>query len=288
MIYVSTSSLGPYLEPDVIALVRKLNCGIEFGSDYAVTSSVLRKLKDDGIPILLHNYVPRPVIPFVLNMCSPDEEELERGIEMIYENLRVTSELGLEYYGFHAGYAFAMRPEMFGGQAVNGPGQLSKHTAEKVFAKNLSKALSKIRLSLRADALPMVLIENNVLDASNLRRNVYPGLLGVTADEIKRLIEHCRLYYPHVGLLLDVAHLSVSAKSLGFSRLEFIERVAPYVKALHLSENDQSTDSNEPFDDSAWFLPYARHLNSQGLPITIETQPVDMLNITNMVELLRG
>ena len=62
----------------------------------------------------------------------------------------------------------------------------------------------------------------------------------------------------NVGLLLDVAHLKVSAATLGYPPVEMFEQCNRWVEAYHLSENDSQVDSNEPVREDSWFWPHLR------------------------------
>ena len=48
----------------------------------------------------------------------------------------------------------------------------------------------------------------------------------------------------NVGLLLDVGHLKVSAKTQGFSTKKAMINLKPFIKGYHLSENSGFADSN--------------------------------------------
>ena len=62
----------------------------------------------------------------------------------------------------------------------------------------------------------------------------------------------------NVGLLLDVGHLKVSAKTEGFSAKKAMIKLKPFIKGYHLSENNGLSDTNEPFSDNAWFFDHLR------------------------------
>ena len=67
--------------------------------------------------------------------------------------------------------------------------------------------------------------------------------------ETKKILD---LLPDNVGMLLDVAHLKVSAKTLGFKRSEMFSS-AKKIFGYHLSENNGNRDSNEAFNKNSWF-----------------------------------
>jgi sugar phosphate isomerase/epimerase len=83
-----------------------------------------------------------------------------------------------------------------------------------------------------------------------------------------------RVENPQLGFLVDVGHLKVSARTLGFDPIAFIEQLADKTAVFHLSENDGLTDTNQLFGNDVWFadvvrkypLPY-RVIESYGLGI---------------------
>ena len=62
----------------------------------------------------------------------------------------------------------------------------------------------------------------------------------------------------NVGLLIDVAHLKVSAQALKFDKIEFLNKSKLWVRGFHLSDNDGTKDSNEMINDNAWFWPVVK------------------------------
>jgi sugar phosphate isomerase/epimerase len=109
------------------------------------------------------------------------------------------------------------------------------------------------------------LIENHALSSrgGEAGRRLLPM---VTAAELHRLLtdvadEGC-------GVLVDVGHLNVSARALGFDRLGFIETLAPFIGGFHVSGNRGIVDEHQPFGRDAWFLPFLRQ--TPLVPITIE------------------
>ena len=86
----------------------------------------------------------------------------------------------------------------------------------------------------------------------------------------------------NVGILIDVAHLKVSAETLKFDKIDYLSKMKPFIHAYHLSDNDGTSDSNQPFTPNSWFWPYInRALNYY----TIEVYTEDLSLLSSQVQL---
>ncbi len=101
-----------------------------------------------------------------------------------------------------------------------------------------------------------LLLENNVISPVYLAKAPANPLLMTDAREIVRFMKE--VDKPNVGFLIDTGHTKVSGTALGYDPHAFMDAVAPYVRALHLSDNDGREDQNLPFDETAWFYPRLR------------------------------
>ena len=65
-----------------------------------------------------------------------------------------------------------------------------------------------------------------------------------------------------------------------------VEELSPYVRALHVSDNDGTVDNNQPFDRGAWFV---QHLAKfPRLPCVIETEPLDPSTLAACVSIVEN
>jgi hypothetical protein len=85
-------------------------------------------------------------------------------------------------------------------------------------------------------------------------------------------------------MLLDVAHLKVSANSLGFDRYEMFRACDNWIKAYHFSDNDGKSDSNKSIGIDSWFWPYVKK-NENYYTLEIYNSDInelkEQINITN-------
>lgn len=237
---------------------------VELTSSFGYYPGIVRDLRQrrGRTHFLLHNYFPPPERPFVINLASDDVSVRRASVEHCRACLDLTVELGSPHYSVHAGFARDLKPSDLGGAAELGPGadltEPARRFVEQIWV-----------LAEHAGALGVdLLIENNVLPARHRMNGRNTMLLAVEAEETLRLLE--QITHPRVGLLVDVAHLRVSAEAAGHDPVRSLRALRPWVRGLHLSENDGLADTNESFGEDAWFMPELEHFT--GHPWVIETR----------------
>ena len=99
------------------------------------------------------------------------------------------------------------------------------------------------------------MIENNVLTKKNLNRFKSNPFLLTNYSDVQKFF---KLMPKNVRLLLDVAHLKVSAKTEMLNPKKSIKIMNEYAEGYHFSENNGNADTNHPFSKKAWFLPYIK------------------------------
>ena len=205
--------------------------------------SALRAMRSD-VTLRMHNYFPPPPVPFVFNLASPDPAIGDRSMAHVRTALEWANDLGCPVYGFHAG--FRLDPTVGElGRSIATRALTDRAVAFEIFRDRVGALAEDAR---RAGV--RLLVENNVVSAGNLARFGEDPLLLSEPGEIARFFEQAP---SNVGLLLDVAHLRVSATSLQFDAVQAHDRVRQWIAAYHLSENDGTSDTNDPIHDESWF-----------------------------------
>ncbi len=250
MIYVST---GAFKSPEVATI---LDLCAQHGIDRLELSSgtrfadgmlePVRRRRGRPMTYLVHNYFPPHPKPFVLNLGAIDEPARTLSVDHCRTAIDLAAEFGAPFYSVHAGSAMNARPEELGKPLAH-RAHREVDRAYAVFVENV-KSLAEYAGQKGLD----LLIENHVVAPFNLIDGQNRFLFASTAEEMLRLVEDVRS--EHLGLLLDVGHLNVTAASLGFDRLKSVEAVAPHIRAFHLSENDGTADQNLPVRPDSWFL----------------------------------
>jgi len=258
-VFISSGAFQTHDLDAILGVCRQRQLkGLELGSRIAFSEDMFSRLKTflgaGDTELLIHNYFPPPAEPFVLNLASDDPAVLARSREHCLEALQWCARFRVPFYSVHAGFCFHASPEDLGGDLTGLP-RILKDKAEAVFVESL-KELARAAAVEGID----ILVENNVLTPSNCVNGANDLMLGVTSDDLLRILEGAG--GSHLGILLDVGHLKISAGSLGFSAEEFIRDLGPYVRAVHMSENNGRQDTHRPVAEDSWFWPFVL----EGLP----------------------
>lgn len=217
---------------------------------------------------IIHNYFPPPFTPFVLNLASMNPCIAQRSIEHIEKAMRLSIELDQDTYSFHAG--FLIDPI---------PSELGKGFAPKVLQdreESMKIFIDRVNsLAKKANDLGInLLVENNVLELANLQTDGFSHPFLMVSDE--ECVRVMRETPKNVNLLVDLAHLKVSSRTLGSNPLEFLAKTRKWTKACHLSDNDGLCDSNEPFALDSWFWPHLdKGLNYYS--VEVYDRPIEIL-----------
>jgi sugar phosphate isomerase/epimerase len=251
MIYVST---GGFRGRTADAVSRDLlSAGVKnvelSGGSYSETLLADLKSLSADINFQIHNYFPPPADPFVLNLGSLDKEIGQRSIEHIEQALEWCLELGGDRYSFHAGFLLDPKVDQLGRRIPNRT-LFNRVECIDVFVSRVSR-LAETAAKAGID----LMIENNVLSANNAAEFSANPLLMCDPQECEQIMKQLP---ESVGLLIDVAHLKVSANSLNFDPSSMFTVCHDKIVAYHLSDNNGLEDSNEDFGSDAWFWPHLK------------------------------
>ena len=125
------------------------------------------------------------------------------------------------------------------------------------------------------------MIENNVLSQNNKINFDGNPFLMCDANECQTVINECP---DNVQLLVDVAHLKVSSNSLNFDKIEFLKKCNNITGGYHLSDNNGLSDTNQKFDESAWFW---QHIEKNKNYYSIEVYNVSRDEISKLYNLTK-
>jgi sugar phosphate isomerase/epimerase len=256
-LYVSTNCF-PDRSPDgILTAIRQGGwTHVEFSGIHASAGEAIllcRRLRAEGIEVMLHNYFPPSDEPFVLNLASLDPELLRRSRRHCEEAILLSAELGAPFFAAHAGFAADLSPLLLGDPKGlqrfrrERKGLWSEKEANEIFAESV-KWLTDFgkRHGVR------FLIENHVAEEGLGSEAARSLLLCLEAEDFGLLAK--KIGEESFGILLDVGHLRCTARVLGFSKEEFCRVLSPWISAFHLSDNDGRRDSHQPFDARSWFL----------------------------------
>ena len=282
-VYVSTGAFGRLPVSLVLDICRRhgvTNLELSSGANYtpAMTPGLMAAARG-GFRFLLHNYFPTPSEPFVLNLASDDEETARRSSSLCRRALAMSARLQSPLYSFHAGFAFTAEPSDLGCAQAHLP-RTNLATARKRFVAGV-RELARV-----ADGHGVELaIENNVVAPDNVVGGKNGMYLGVTGEDMLSLLAD--IARDNVGILLDVGHLKVAAQSLGFDAEAAVRKMAPCIKAVHLSDNDGQEDSNRPVRADSWFWPAIATLpDPASVAFVIEVYRLPPTEVEKQIEIV--
>ena len=245
---ISTLAFAKKTREEIVVLAKENDWTIEFSSSFPFQEDMIDFFNKADIKRLAHNYFPAPKEPFVINLASANEEIRKCSIEHCIQGLQLSKKCGATFFSAHAGFCIDPDPYQLGKQLdVNVA--IDRDLNWKLFLDSVQIIL------LEAERLGLTfLIENNVTAKFNLRDDRQEVLFCSRPEEMTKLVTE--ISSERFGLLLDTAHLKVSSQALGFNVEEAVEKIKPYVKYIHHSDNDGESDTNESISSDYWFLPF--------------------------------
>lgn len=240
-----TNSLKEILEACALFGIVNLELSSAIEFTYELKKKLFQHLETHGLQYLVHNYFPPSKKPLVINLASDNKAILKASRNHCKQALDLCNQLNVPFYSFHAGFCFHAEPEHLGKCHVRLP-RIRPEKSQAIFIESLqilSEYAQKYNINLA--------IENNVVTAFDLVDGKNSLLLGTRSDELLEILESVAA--KNLYLLLDMGHLKISAKSLGFDPVEFIKITAPHTIEVHLSENDGASDTNKRITSKSWF-----------------------------------
>ena len=275
-IYISTG-----LEKDIKTLaiakkfIKKGINKIEFSSGN-YEKNILKKIKKLNIDAQIHNYFPVPKKAFIINLASKNNKIFIKTMNHLKRSINFSSKIKAKYFSFHAGFLVDPNLKDFG------------KTLERNIVNDHSKCLELFikRLNILANYAKKknvkILIENNVITKKNLSRfNKNPFIMSSYVDAFK-IMKKCG--NNNVGLLVDVAHLKVSAKTLKFKPEDYLIKLDKYIKGYHLSDNNGLADENKNVTTDSWFWKYIKKDKDF---CTLELKNLKITNVMKQLNLVK-
>ena len=278
MVYVSTGGFRGRTADEVAGelMRRGIKCIELSGGAYSETLLNDLQVLAQNIRFQIHNYFPPPADPFVLNLGSLDPTIGARSIAHVEQALEWCGALGADRYSFHAGFLLDPKVDELGRRIPNRH-LFNRDDCIETFINRVTHVAEIAQKSGIA-----IMIENNVLSAKNaLEFSANPLLMS----EPRECREIMRRMPDNVKLLIDVAHLKVSAKSLGFNPAHMFDKCHEWITGFHLSDNNGLEDSNQPFTEDSWFW---RHLKTDVGYYSVEVYGSSPDQLSQQVDLLRS
>lgn len=253
----------------IIRLAQENNFVLEFSSGMPYRPDMEKLFLEAPVERFAHNYFPAPEIPFVLNLGSENERIRSKSIAHCVRGIELSNKVNAPFFSAHAGFCIDPKPEELG-RKLERVNSFDREKHWSLFISSVKEVLEKT-----IDLPTGFLLENNVLAKMNVYEDGSNPAFCVDADEMLKLINE--LQNPRAGILLDTAHLKVSAKTLGFDIGTHTLKILPFARCIHHSDNEGLLDNNQPFDSSYWFLPYMKKAAHAVHVLEVRKQSVEEL-----------
>jgi len=263
MIYVSSSCLKNAKIKDSVeelAINGFKNIELSGGTEYYDNfENELLELKDKyNLNYRCHNYFPPPKNHFVLNLASLNNNVFQDSFSHLQQSIFLSERLGAKKFAFHAGYFIDIKLNEIG----------KKLSRDNLFneSESVNRFCNAFEMLKRKAGGIELFIENNVFSAANSETYDTKNPFMMTNYE-KYISLKERIDF---NLLLDVAHLKVSAKTL---RLDFEDEFKKMINVsnyIHISDNDGLHDSNEALRKPSNLLSMLTNSKTEGKDFTLE------------------
>ena len=239
MIFVSSSCVKKSrIKDSVLALVNDgfKNIELSGGTDYYDGYlDDLQEIQDKySLNYQLHNYFPPPKDHFMLNLASMNEGLYQNSIEHCMRAISMCKKLKGTKYGIHAGFLIDFLP------AEAGKKISLKRVNNRMNAYSRFSSAWKLLEDFAGDEVDLY-IENNVFSQSN--KETYKDNNPFLFTDYHSWLEFSEKV--ECKLLLDFAHLKVSATSLNLSFSSQVDQLIKLTDYFHISGNDGLHDQNQ-------------------------------------------
>jgi sugar phosphate isomerase/epimerase len=263
---------------EIVSIAQQQNYVIEFSSGLPFRDDMEQFFLTAPIKKFAHNYFPAPKVPFVLNLASSNETIRKTSIKHCINGLKLSAQVGAPFFSAHAGFCVDPNPSELGNE-LKKQNHIDRNLHWDLFLQSVKEVLEKTK-DLNVDFL----IENNVLAKMNVYVDGTNPLLCVKADEMNNLIS--TINDPRLHILLDTAHLKVSANTLGFSIDEAMDKLKANIKCIHHSDNNGLLDTNDSINENYWFL---KHLSEyKNIVHVLEVKKLSVEQINFQLNLLKN
>jgi sugar phosphate isomerase/epimerase len=278
-VYVSTACLSG--ESDVFRVLDAYAAAglraVELGATLSYLDGMEPYLfKRYGFDFIVHSYFPPPRERIVVNLASQDAAALDRSRRQIKRSIDFCQTLGTDFFSFHSG--FRVEPDEHFRFQANG----SAASYEVAFG-TFVESVKGIDAYARSKGV-RIAVENHGMPEKDLTRGKNLTYLLCEAWEFERLWEV--VPSSNVGILLDLGHLRIASRSLGFDREELIDRVKGRVLSVHVHDNDGRADEHREVNEGSWCLDVLRRGGFSEIKVVMESHGLSIDRIVEQVRLL--
>ncbi|OPY52216.1 MAG: endonuclease IV [Methanosaeta sp. PtaU1.Bin112] len=225
-LFVSTSCLGGTRDLQEILEIYSAhgikNVELSGGLDCTGDAEGILK-KHSHLNFIIHNYFPPVSYPFIMNLASQDAMIRERSVAICKKAIDLCAQFRCRLYSFHPGFrvekTLGLNFEFAGERLVS-----------------YEAAFEKFAISVE-DISAYAKIKGVKIALENLEHKNEAYMMTRPEE-----FSHIQDIFPEVGVLLDLGHLKIASKRLGFRIDEFIRAVQDNILEVHIHENDGKED----------------------------------------------
>jgi sugar phosphate isomerase/epimerase len=263
MIYISSSCVKHHKIKDSVQDLLDngfKNIELSGGTEYydGFEDDLLELKEQYNLNYICHNYFPPPKEHFVLNLASLNDGIYEKTFTHLVKAIELSKKLGAKKFGFHAGFFIDIKVSEIG-KKISKDNIFDKDKAIQRFCNNF-KELQSLAGNLK------LYVENNVFSSTNYKTYNDDNIFMLTSsneyDELKNKIDF--------NLLLDVAHLKVSSKTLRLNFEDEFKKMITISDYVHISDNDALHDLNHKLQRDSSLVDLIKHQNLQNKDFTLE------------------
>jgi endonuclease IV len=263
MIYVSSSCVNNIKIRDSVQELAEnnfQNIELSGGTEYYENfeNDLLELKAKYSLNYRCHNYFPPPKKPFVLNLASLNDETFQMSFDHLQKVIALSNRLGADKFAFHAGFFIDIKLNEIG----------KKISLDNLFDGKdaIERFCNAYKIIKKQSKNVCLFIENNVFSRNNADTfNGKNPFMMTNFNEYKSLKEKIDF-----NLLLDVAHLKVSAKTLGLNWEDEFKNMINVSSYIHVSDNDGFHDSNNQLAKSSSLLSMLKESDTRNKDFTLE------------------
>ncbi|WP_321405121.1 TIM barrel protein [Maridesulfovibrio sp.] len=229
--------------------------------------------------LLVHNYFPPPENHFVMNLASDSAETLEQSILLAEKAIRFCRKANIPFYSVHCGFACNAAPEDLG-KPLASLQRIPLQNAMDIFVQSLKKICSYAqRMGVK------IAIENHTVSSFNLVNGENKLLPGATPDELLKIVDS--VHMENLGLLLDLGHLKITSRSMGFDLNDAIKKLSSRTLAIHIHDNNGIYDEHLPMTESSWFLDLLANHFGPNVKLVMESNDQTADSLAKQIQILK-
>ena len=260
--YYSTTSLSKaYSFQEILDIYDQFGVeNVELGVclDQKLNAKLL--IKKYNFNYIIHHLFPPPKDNFIINLSSANSIILKKSIAQVKKTIDFCEDNDVKLFSFHSGFRSDPNSQF----KFNFTKITDYETSFNIFSNSLQEILT-----YSEERNVKIAIENNVLADYNMTEGRNDILLMCELWEFQKLFRNSNL--KKVGLLIDLGHLKVTAKSLNFDPEEFINSLKDRIIGLHVHDNNGVRDQHICINEGDWTLDILKkYFNHDDIPIINE------------------